>query len=136
MQMDSHSNLLQQAKEHQKLALTESDRLSHQLRLLLDTLIKSNSLNDYNGSSVLDKITTIHEIDREIDKQLNQDIAINYEKLLDSKQTLSKIMNKSYKNMSHGPDGNIIDHLQRRSEIIDQDLRILDQTLKIIKENE
>lgn len=134
---DSHSNLLTDAKQHQRQSLDESDRLSHQLRLTLETLIRSNSLKDYNGSSVLDKITTIHEIDKEVNRQLNNDIAINYEKLMDAKAALAKTINKSYNNLHrNGSDENIIDQLQRRAELIDQDLRILSNTIKIIKENQ
>lgn len=150
---DSHTNLLYEAKQHQKQSLEDSDKLSHQLRLTLESLIRSNSSNDYNGSSVLDKITTIHEIDKEVNRQLNNDIAMNYERLMDSKEALAKTIRKCNKNLNRGtgtgatgpsgtgatgPSGNenIIEHLQRRAELIDQDLRILSNTFTIIKENQ
>lgn len=132
---DSHSNLLHAAKNQQKQSLTEAEVVSNQLRLTLEHLLRSNSVNDYNGSSVLDKITTIHEIDQNINKQLDKDIAVNFEKLMDSKTNLQRILNKSHKHLK-STDGNIIEQLQRRSELIDQDLRILAQTLKIVKENQ
>lgn len=133
--MSEHSKLLFKAKQQQKDRLTESESLANQLDLTLNTLVRSNSSNDSNGPTVLDKITTIHEIDKEINRQLNQDIAVNYDLLIRTRETLLQLTNKGNKSLQKNEDGSIIDDFQRRSELIDQDLRILENTLRLIRRN-
>lgn len=131
--MDEHSNLLLKAKQTQRESLKESEYLSAQLQKSLETLIRSNSRNDINGPSSLDKITTIHQIDNEINRQLNKDISVNFQDLLNDKKRLVKRMNKCYKLLQQSKTGNLVDNLQKNSELIDQELRILEKTLENIQ---
>lgn len=130
--MDEHSNLLLKAKQTQRESLKESEFLSAQLQKTLESLIRSNSKNDINGPSSLDKITTIHQIDNEINRQLNKDISVNFQELLNDKKRLVKRMNKCYKLLQQTKTSNIIDNLQKNSELIDQELRIIENTVRNI----
>lgn len=138
---DLHGNLLLQAKHNQKKHLQESSHLSQQLHRTLASLIRSNSNNGNGCPPVLDKITTIHQLDQEIDRQLMEDVSVNYEALLHDKKKLTNLINKSNSKLQlHTHDNtndqiSSVDVFQRRSELIDQDLRILEYTLKLIKLN-
>lgn len=140
-QSNPHGTLLLQAKHNQKKLLQESSHLSQQLHRTLASLIRSNSSNDNGCPPVLDKITTIHQLDQEIDRQLKEDVSVNYEGLLNDKQKLTNLINKSYRRLQfHSHEDtkkqtSSIDLFQRRSELIDQDLRILENTLKLIQLN-
>ncbi|CUM47257.1 uncharacterized protein AC631_01947 [Debaryomyces fabryi] len=140
-QPNLHGNLLLQAKHNQKRHLQESSHLSQQLHRTLASLIRSNSNNGNECPPVLDKITTIHQLDQEIDRQLKEDVSVNYEALLHDKRNLTNLINKSNSKLQlHTYDGtnkqtSSVDEFQRRSELIDQDLRILEYTLKLIKLN-
>lgn len=137
-----HGNLLLQAKQNQKDHLQESSYLSQQLHRTLLTLIRGNSTNeDGLCPAVLDKITTIHQLDREIDRQLKEDVKVNYEDLMKTKHDLLNLIEKSYAKLEspgHGENrhtDNVVETFQRRSELIDQDLRILENTMKLVKQN-
>lgn len=138
---NQHGNLLLQAKQNQKKHLQESKQLSQQLHRTLASLIRSNSTNGSGCPPVLDKITTIHQLDKEIDRQLKEDVSVNYENLIDNNQELKNIIYRSCKKLNiHKQDDstrreNYVDMLQRRSELIDQDLRILENTLKLVELN-
>lgn len=140
-QSNLHGNLLLQAKHNQKKLLHESSHLSQQLHRTLASLIRSNSSNGNGCPPVLDKITTIHQLDQEIDRQLREDVSVNYEGLLNDKQKLTNLINKSYRKLHLHPHEDTkkqtssVDLFQRRSELIDQDLRILENTLKLIQLN-
>lgn len=140
-QSNLHGNLLLQAKQNQRKLLQESSHLSQQLHRTLASLIRSNSSNSNGCPPVLDKITTIHQLDQEIDRQLREDVSVNYEGLLNDKQKLINLINKSYRKLQLEPHENTtkqtssVDLFQRRSELIDQDLRILENTLKLIQLN-
>lgn len=122
-----HNELLQQAKLNQINDLKNSQLYSKQLIQTLQSLIKSNSNALLPSSSLIDKITTIHQLNNEIDKQLNHDIAQNYYELIQYKQKLEKVIKDCHYVI------NEIDNLQFKSELIDQNLRILEHTLKLIK---
>lgn len=135
---DDHRQLLLQAKQRQKTDLSESAALSDQIAKSVHAIIKSNSLNSsLNCAPVLDKITTIHELDSEIDRQLNVDIAGNYENLLLAKKKLTSYIKRTQHGMVVNTDthDSYVDLLQRRVELVDQDLRILERTLKLVKEH-
>ncbi|ABN66251.2 hypothetical protein PICST_31790 [Scheffersomyces stipitis CBS 6054] len=123
--MTSHTELIQSAKNNQIAQLRQSAAYSKQLSNTFYSLIKSNSTNGPNTSTLIDKITTIHQLNDEIDKQLNQGIASSFDQLMRSKKRLQILI-----------DDCNIDVLQSRSELIDQDLRILEQTLKLVKNHQ
>lgn len=134
----THRELLLQAKVRQKSNLQESAGLSNQLARTVHALIKVNSVNSTpNCPPILDKITTIHELDKEIDRQLNKDISVSYETLLRSKNRLALFLRKTHRTLAveTDPHRSYVDLLQRKVEYIDQDLRILEQTLRLVKEN-
>ncbi|CAX43767.1 conserved hypothetical protein [Candida dubliniensis CD36] len=123
----SHNELLQQAKLNQINDLKNSQLYSKQLIQTLQSLIKTNSNTSLASSSnLIDKIITIHQLNNEIDKQLNHDIAQNYYQLIQYKQKLQKLIQDCHYII------NEIDNLQFKSELIDQNLRILEYTLKLI----
>lgn len=122
-----HNELLQQAKLNQINDLKNSQLYSKQLIQTLQSLIKTNSNTSLASSSnLIDKIITIHQLNNEIDKQLNHDIAQNYYQLIQYKQKLQKLIQDCHYII------NEIDNLQFKSELIDQNLRILEYTLKLI----
>lgn len=129
-----HNDLLIQAKQSQQQALRESEILSHKLSKSIESIVIQNSnLQRNNLSSVLDKITTIHQIDQQITKQINHDICINYEGLINDKKKLIKLINR-IKRLLATKDGNLIHNLQKRAELIDQELRILEMAEKFIQQ--
>ena len=135
----SHKDLLIQAKQRQKNDLIEASRNSEQVARALHAIVKVNSDNKSSKCPpVLDKITTIHDLDREIDRQLKQDVASNYEKFLNNKERLGHHIKRIDRAIAMERDSHetYIDLLQRKAEFVDQDLRILERTLKIIRDNE
>lgn len=119
-----HNELLHHAKINQINDLKNSSIYSKQLIQILTTIIKTNSNSE--SSELIDKIITIHQLNQTIDKQLNQDISKNFYELMKYKEKLKKIINDCQFIIQD------IDNLQSRSELIDQDLRILENTLKLI----
>lgn len=135
-----HRQLLLQAKQRQRTDLADSALRSELIAKTIQAIIKINSVNSVTSgpcAPVLDKITTIHELDREIDRQLNEDIAGNYEGLLRAKNTLENYIKKARHGMAvdSSSHDSYVDLLQRRAELVDQDLRILEQTVKLVKEH-
>ncbi|EGV66595.1 hypothetical protein CANTEDRAFT_100922 [Yamadazyma tenuis ATCC 10573] len=129
-----HTSLLVKAKQHQRKALKESETISTQLQHFVETAIRHNSRNDVNGSTLLDKITTIHLLDKEINNQLNNDIAVNFERLSTSKADLERAIRRTKRRLEGEPD--MVSSFQSCAERIDQDLRILKQTLHIVEHNQ
>ncbi|CAK7896634.1 hypothetical protein CAAN1_03S04544 [[Candida] anglica] len=129
-----YSDLVAQAKERQQTLLQTTKVHSQQLHKSIQAIVASNSTNDgANSSSVLDKITTIHQLDKQIDKQLDEGIANNYAKLVKSNNDLEKLISSSNRRL-HQDNKSIVDELQRRAEKADQNLRILETTLKLLRE--
>ncbi|RCK54841.1 hypothetical protein Cantr_04137 [Candida viswanathii] len=120
-----HNELLQQAKHNQIAELQNSAVYSKQLVQLLTAIVKTNSNAD--SSNLVDKITTIHQLNDTIDRQMNQDISKNFYELMKYKHKLESIIAECRFIIAD------IDNLQSRSELIDQDLRILENTLKLVK---
>ncbi|KAI5959686.1 hypothetical protein KGF57_002023 [Candida theae] len=185
-----HTNILHQAKQTQQQDLKQSATYIKQLHSITSRLISSNSNADplTTKSNLLDKITTIHELNKNIDHQLNDEISYNYYHMMKAKRKVEKLsqgcvqkleaMNQVVhvnhddwgvvgvddKNLDenntplHGQSSNVAElatrnrksrlpsgeinkrnnvaklSLQRRCELIDQDLRILEHTLKLINE--
>lgn len=133
-----HRLLLIQAKQRQKSDLLESASTLEQLAKTVHAIIKINSVNTKDSCSpLLDKITTIHELDREIDRQLNKDIAGNFESLMQAKGKLKSYIRKAQHGIAVNTESHesYVDLLQRRVELVDQDLRILEHTLKLVKQH-
>jgi hypothetical protein len=134
--MTSHNKLIQQAKQNQVEYLKKSSLYSKQLINTIYTLIKSNSSDNATTSSVIDKITTIHQLDHDIDIQLNE-LAKQFDGLDKCKRDLQVLISRC--NEVLYSDGlyheGLIDVLQRRVEGVDRELRILEHTVKIIKDH-
>ncbi|GEQ69516.1 hypothetical protein JCM33374_g3188 [Metschnikowia sp. JCM 33374] len=134
-----HKDLLASAKQQQTANLHESAAASAQLVRAVEAIIKVNSATGQLGTCppLLDKIATIHELDREIDRQLNCDIVHNYEALLDAKQKLARHVKRCQRALAIVPDtkGSYVDLLQHRVELIDQELRILELTSTLVQKN-
>ncbi|KAI5951642.1 hypothetical protein KGF54_004716 [Candida jiufengensis] len=137
----SHTTLLTQAKTNQYEDLKKSQQYSKLLQSLLKQFIASNS-NSSPNSNLLDKFQTILQLDQNIDNQLNNDISFNFYELIKIKKKLEKFIknceteiNKVNQTKVINGDHEIDDfNLQKRCEFIDQDLRVLEYTLKLIDE--
>ncbi|KAM9912475.1 hypothetical protein OXX59_000882 [Metschnikowia pulcherrima] len=129
----THRDLLHEAKHSQAASLQEGNAASAQLIKAVDAIVKVNS----GSSPLLDKIGTIHELDREIDRQLKQDIAQNYEALMAAKARLARHVARTRRALAMSADSNesYVDLLQGRVERVDQELRILEHTLALVKAN-
>ncbi|OVF06580.1 hypothetical protein A9F13_20g00781 [Clavispora lusitaniae] len=133
----THKELLLKAKQRQREDLSNSDLLSEQLANSLRAIIKDNSApSNQNCSPLVDKIITIHELSDEIDRQLNKDIASNFEDFLHAKDKLALRLAKCKKKLGmDNKEESYIDLLQRRLELIDQDIRVLEYTSKLLEEH-
>lgn len=129
----THRDLLHEAKHLQAALFQEGNAASAQLIKAVDAIVKVNS----GSSPLLDKISTIHELDREIDRQLKQDIAQNYEALMAAKARLARHVARTRRALAMLADSNesYVDLLQGRVERVDQELRILEHTLALVKAN-
>lgn len=133
----SHRELLLKAKQKQRDDLRISDALSDQLTNTLKTIVKINSINESQEClPLIDKVVTIHELSDEIDRQLNKDISVNYDKFLKAKKTLSRCVTVSKRGltMSFECTESRVDLLQSRLEIINQKIRILEDTFKLLED--
>lgn len=129
----SHTDLIREAKANQINELKRSAAYSRQLVNTVSALVKSNSEPDSNA--LIDKITTIHQLNADIDRQLNQDIARSFYDLMKCKKDITTLINKCLRIIS-GPElGNLIADLQSQTETVDQELRILENTLKLVRAN-
>lgn len=125
----THKLLLAECKQTQKKALAELAALSAQLSKTVQAIVLSNSSNKPGCSLVMDKITTIHELDKQVEKQVKRDVARNFTAMLTDKDRLAAAAQKTQDRLGDG-----VDALQRRAEIIDQKLRILENTLKRVND--
>lgn len=126
--MSSHTELLQKAKQSQIQQLRDSSLYSKQLAQLLSNIVASNSSNE--NTPVLDKITTIHQLNDNIDKQLKDGIAVNFYELMRLKRDLDGLIEKCVRFLG----GGLVDKFQRRAELIDQELRVLEYTLELTEQ--
>ena len=118
----THKELLLKAKQRQREDLSNSDLLSEQLANSLKAIIKDNSApSNQNCLPLVDKIITIHELSDEIDRQQDK-LALRLAKC-------KKKLGMDNKEESY------IDLLQRRLELIDQDIRVLEYTSKLLEEH-
>lgn len=133
--MASHRQLLLDAKEQQRERLQEAGAAADQLAAAVSALIRANSLTSaQNTSSVIEKISTIHELDKEIDRQLNDDIAPNYVRAVNEKERLCAYIKKSRRSLAVDTESqsSYVDVLQRRLELADQEIRVLENTLSLV----
>jgi hypothetical protein len=128
-----HLELVQLAKRKQQKNAYESKILVDQLRRTLQAVVQANSNEiGVNAPPLLDKIATIHELDKEIDRQLNNDIALSFEELMNLKSRLQRLIERSNKKLQYDDDNTIVDEMQRRAELIDQELRICELTMELV----
>lgn len=126
----SYRELMVAAKQQQRQQLKELSALSSQLARFLSSVVAANSTNSENCSPLMDKITTIHQIDAEIDRQLNETVGGNFEKLQLAMGNVESALQRANK---AGLAGDFVWELQRNVELLDQDLRILERTLELIE---
>lgn len=139
-----HSDFIYQAKLNQKRALEHSASISQQLQGTIKALLVNHSSVERSSFPVIDKVNTIHQIDQEIHRQLREGIALNFDNLIEAKNRLLRTIQSSSRKLEtkevfkeeevFRPD-NIVDTLQRRVELIDRKLRILEDTLELVQKN-
>lgn len=136
-QEPSHKELLLRAKQRQRDNLGISDNLSEQLAGSVKAVVKINSSHNQSCLPLIDKIVTVHELSNEIDRQLNNDIAVSYDQFLRAKKKLGRCVTMSQRRLTMNPERNesSVDLLQRKLEIIDQEIRILEDTYKLVDEH-
>lgn len=135
----AHRTALIKAKQKQRQNLKESAAYLEQLAHTFSAIVKANSVNEGMGCpSVLDKITTIHDLDKQIDRQLNRDIASSYEHLVTSQSSLARGVKRVRRGLAMNQESreSFVDLLQQQAEQIDQELRILEMTLAYVREHE
>ncbi|OBA22520.1 hypothetical protein METBIDRAFT_39444 [Metschnikowia bicuspidata var. bicuspidata NRRL YB-4993] len=131
----SHRDLLTGAKQQQAAHLQTAAAASAQLIRAVESIVRVNSATAPLARTVLlDKVATIHELDAEIDRQLAQDIAENYEALLAAKQKLARHVTRTQRALAmlRHSAGSCVDVLQLKAELIDQELRVLETALSYI----
>lgn len=137
----SHRKLLLDAKTQQQTRLQDAAAAADQVHAAIVALTRANSRNSTNSkrrsSALIEKITTVHDLDKEIDRQLDDDIAPNYTLMVREKDKLAASVKKTQRNLAVDPlSGNsYIDILQRRLELADQEIRILENTIELTKAN-
>lgn len=132
----SYRKLLLEAKAQQHSRLGDASAASEQLSAAIAALTRANSrISSGRSSAVIEKISTIHELDKEIDRQLHEDIAPNYIRAVKDTEKLAAYVRKSHRSlaMDHDTQTSYVDVLQRRLELADQDIRILEHTLELVK---
>lgn len=132
--MASHHQLLAEAKGRQQEHLRASLEASQQLDRTIRALVLSNSTPAAapHCAPVLDKIATIHQLDAQIDSQLSQ-VGEAYGTLAAQTRRLRRLAARCLRalNPDHRPP--VPDALQRRAEVVDQNLRILETTLALVQ---
>ena len=134
----SHRTFIQDAKNQQQHRLNDSNDALDQLAASMAALVAGNSLNHPGSSSaVIDKISTVHELDKEINRQLDDDIAANYVRVVREKEKLAGSVKKARRGLSvdSHSSSSYVDVLQRRMELADQEIRILENTLDLVRLN-
>ena len=135
----SYADLVGQAKKAQQDNLQTSKENSKQLNKTLRALITANSSTSLPLSAI-DKITTVHQLNDSIEKQLTNDIARSFSKLkkanLELESTKDKGAGKLQFQFDEHSSGSqaVVDSMFRRAEIADKELRILEQTAKNIND--
>lgn len=135
----AHRTALLKAKQKQRQNLRESAAYLDQLAHTFSAIVKTNSVNEGIGCpSVLDKITTIHDLDKQIDRQLNCDISASYEHLVSAQSSLARGVKRVRRGLAMKQESreSFVDLLQQQAEQLDQELRILEMTLAYVREHE
>lgn len=123
--MSTHDKLLNDAKENQLRTIQQSSIYSNKLVATFDQIIKSCNKQIYEAYSM------ILQLDKEIRRQL-QEISSNFYLLKLVHKKLSALIHKIVIKERFTQE---CDELQHRVELIDQNLRILENTLKFVQEN-
>lgn len=129
----SHRDMLVAAKRQQAGDLAHAAAAAALVQRAVDALIRANSKpGSVSSPAVLDKIATVHEVDREIDRQLAQDLAVEFQRFSETKDKLARAVKAASRALAVAQSTSYVDHLQLRAEQIDQNLRILEQTAREI----
>lgn len=118
-----HSELLVRAKQQQRDKIGRSEAMVGQLAATVEMVVKLNSRNDSNGSSLMDKITTIHELDKEVDKQ-TQEVTRRWEEMRRLEKQLEKVVGE-------GEMAVQVERIQRRVEAVDRELRVMERAMDL-----
>lgn len=132
----SYRKLLLEAKAEQNARLGDASAASEQLSAAIAALTRANSrVSSGRSSAIMEKMSTVHELDKEIDRQLNEDIAPNYLRAVKNTEKLASYVRKSHRSLAvdHDSKTSYVDVLQRRLELADQDIRILEHTAELVK---
>lgn len=132
--MSDHRQFFREAKAQQHGRLQDAAVALDQLVAAVTALVSSNSRNSSGKSSVLmDKIESVHEFDREIDRQLRDEIAPNYTRTVRDQQRLAAYVRKCRRTLAVDEKNSYVDVVQRRMELADQEIRMLENTLQLVK---
>lgn len=122
-----HNELLVRAKQQQRANVGRSEAMVGQLTAVVEMVVKLNSRNDANGSSLLDKITTVHELDKELDRQV-----LEVTRRREEMKTLEKKLRKV---VGRGGMAVLVEEMQRRVEAVDRELRVMERTMESVGQN-
>lgn len=135
--MSEHRQFFLEAKAQQQQRLQDAAAALDQLVAAVTALVCSNSRNSSGKSSqLMDKIESVHEFDREIDRQLHDELAPNYTRALRDQERLAAYVRKCRRTLAVDDENrsSYVDVVQRRMELADQEIRMLENTLKLVKE--
>lgn len=128
--MSSHAELILQAKKNQASLLQQSQARLRHLVLTVSRILSSNSAP--STSPAITKITTIHELDKGIDSQLNENVLPHLQDLNNANVSINRLISKTKLKLQKHCRRDSGATLQTRAEQIDLSLRILEQTAKFI----
>lgn len=123
----SQHQFINDAKASQSDHLRKLAAYLKQLERTVAKLIESNS----TSTALLDKIDTIHAVDKQIDHQLNDEIATNYGELVQVQNRLEKTVDRALAALR---GGKLVEDYQHHLEVIDTQLRILEHTLQYVQQ--
>lgn len=127
--MTSHADLVALLKKDQADLLQQSSRDLRYLGQTVSDILNSNSTA--NTSPAVAKITTIHEQNEAIDRQLSNDLVANHDKLENTYDIARALVAKCDAKAA----SKISSSFQHRAEQIDLQLRILEQTSLLVASN-
>lgn len=123
----SQHQFINDAKASQADHLRKLAAYLKQLQRTVARLVEANS----TSTAVLDKIDTIHAVNRQIDHQLNDEIATNYGELVQAQTRLEKMATRTEAALG---GGKVVEECQHHLEMIDTQLRILEHTLQYVQQ--
>lgn len=139
--VNNTESYISESRHHKKEFIALSNGYSNHLQKGLEGFI--NSSEDGIDKELVNKITQIHKDKAKIETQHGK-LKLIHAKMLKVKDNLESdlyhskrylIKNKLIRIDSHDPEGGIINLVQRKSELIDQDIRILENCVRLLQEN-